>query len=110
MTLFRPAGAFWDPALRMFGGVAITMPWGVVYAHDINDRQMRKHEIEHLRQIRHEGAFAFSCRYLRAYWQRGYWWNPYEVAARVRSGEASIDPGYERNAELWRLISLPRKP
>lgn len=86
------------------------MPWGRVYALTPWDRQLRKHEIEHLRQIRHDGPVKFVALYLWWMIRRGYWWNPYEVAARIRSGEAWIEPGYQKHPELWRLIILPRRP
>lgn len=104
-------GPITNAVLGMLGAEAIVMPWGRAYltAEAFSDRQTRRHEREHLRQLQADGPIVFTARWLWWTWLYGYWWNPYEVAARIRCGEAEIKPGYRENPALWRLITLRRE-
>ena len=101
------AGPFWRLALGSLGGYAITMPWSTAYyLPDQFTRENIEHEEEHGRQIAADGAIMFSIRYL--YWtaRHGYWWNPYEVAARIRCGEQEDAQHYRAHPTLKRLLDL----
>lgn len=89
---FIQAGPFWRTTLWLLGGTAITMPWMKAYfLPDVfADRQVRRHELAHLRQLKSEGPFWFSVNYLRLLVRFGYFWHPYELAARVRASEDAL--------------------
>jgi hypothetical protein len=68
---------------RHIGLAGITMPWQTVYLmpeHWLND-SLRCHEAVHIEQIRRDGAFMFSVKYLWWLCRYGYWKNPYEIEA-----------------------------
>lgn len=78
----------WNWFLRRQGFAAITMPWRSIYVlpHWLDHRQLRRHELVHIAQMRREGTIRFCCRYLWLCVTVGYWNNPYEIEARRIAG------------------------
>lgn len=74
--------------LKRYGYVGITMPWLSIYVLEdwINDRQLRRHELVHIAQMRREGPVLMCIKYLYYNIKVGYRNNPYEVEARRIAG------------------------
>ncbi len=64
------------------------MPWLSIYVLKdwINDRQLRRHELVHIAQMRREGPVRMCIKYLYYNMKVGYRNNPYEVEARRIAG------------------------
>lgn len=74
--------------LRTYGFAGVTMPWFTIYVlpNWINDRQLRRHELVHIAQMKRDGPIWMSIKYLYYNVKVGYYNNPYEVEARRIAG------------------------
>lgn len=91
--------------LDAIGAHALTLPWGNVWIAPEHDSDLlRKHEAVHLDQIAKDSPLLFSLRYLVWYVRFGYWWHPYEVVARVVSGEDELKEHYTTDPVLGPLL------
>ena len=86
-TPIVPARGFWKLLLKLTGAAAITMPWRTIYVMEpyINHQALIAHEKVHIEQIKREGAFRFSVKYLWWLVTRGYYNNPFEREAYERA-------------------------
>jgi hypothetical protein len=108
---FVEAGRFWSTVLLRLGAVGITMPWRTIYYLPLSrDAEFERHELTHIRQIEHYGACRFSIMYLHWCWRYGYYWNPFEVAARVASGETKVLPEYHSHPVLGPVLAASLEP
>jgi hypothetical protein len=82
-TPIVPARGFWKLLLKVTGAAAITMPWRTIYIQEayIYHHALIAHEKVHIEQIKREGAFRFSVKYLWWLVTRGYYNNPFEIEA-----------------------------
>lgn len=74
--------------LKSGGYAAVTMPWFTIYVLPqwLHDRQLRKHELVHIAQMKRDGPIWMSVKYLYYLWKVGYRDNPYEIEARRIAG------------------------
>lgn len=66
---------------------ALTMPWRTIWirpGHE-HDRQLVRHEVVHVEQIKLHGAWKFSLLYAWYSLRYGYWRNPFEIEAYMIS-------------------------
>lgn len=102
---FKYAGLFWRPTLRLLGGHAITLPWGVAYVlKEYDSEVLREHERVHLDQVKRYGAIGFTVRYLWWLAKYGYWWHPMEIEARVKSKEEKAKEHWLKDPVLGPLL------
>ena len=73
--------------MRAIGCIGIAMPWGRAYIipEYYDDEMMHVHELQHLEQIKRDGAIWFLVKYFGLYLRHGYADHPYEIEARQRA-------------------------
>lgn len=88
----RPATGLIAFTLRCTGFAGVTLPWGIYILPDrLQDERLRRHELEHARQIDQYGVIGFYARYLWFTLRHGYRNNPLEVQARKAENERHQD-------------------
>lgn len=81
--VIRPATGLIAFTLRRTGFAGVTLPWGIYILPDrLQDERLRRHELEHARQISEHGVIGFYARYLWFTLRYSYQFNPLEVQAR----------------------------
>ena len=80
------------------------MPWGVIYLHPDwqGSQAVLSHELVHAEQIRRDGAFVFSVKYLWWLVRYGYLDNPYEKEAFQRTNWSDV-----RDRDRYRMAYGP---
>lgn len=83
--VIRPASGLIAFTLRRTGFAGVTLPWGIYILPDrLQDERLRRHELEHARQIEQYGVIGFYARYAWYTLRHGYHSNPLEVQARTK--------------------------
>ena len=84
----RPARGLIGWTLRRTKFHGVTLPWGIyILPERLQDEKLRKHELEHARQISEYGVVGFYARYLWFTLRHGYQNNPLEVLSRKAENE-----------------------
>ena len=82
---------FWAAFLAYFGFDGFTFWNGTIILRsglvEARAAQVEKHERQHVEQMRKDGRFVFTLKYLFFQLKYGYKNNPYEVEARAAAGE-----------------------
>ena len=82
---------FWAAFLAYFGFVGFTFWNGTIILRSGLDEaraaQVEKHERQHIEQMKRDGRFAFTLKYLFFQFKYGYRNNPYEIDARKAANE-----------------------
>ena len=82
---------FWAAFLAYFGFVGFTFWNGTIILRSGLDEaraaQVEKHERQHIEQMKRDGRFAFTLKYLFFQFRYGYKNNPYEIEARRYANE-----------------------
>lgn len=90
--VIRPATGLIAFTLRRTGFAGVTLPWGIYILPDrLQDERLRRHELEHARQIAEYGVIGFYARYLWFTLRYNYRNNPLEVQARKAENERQED-------------------
>lgn len=85
----RPAAPLLAWALRASGFGGVTLPWGIrILPERLHEEPLRRHELEHARQIQMHGVIGFYARYVWYTLRHGYRSNPFEVQARAAESRA----------------------
>jgi hypothetical protein len=83
--VIRPASGLTAWVLRRTGFGGVTLPWGIyILPERLHDEPLRRHELEHARQIEQYGVIGFYVRYAWYTLRHGYHSNPLEVQARTK--------------------------
>lgn len=85
---FVPVSGFTAKFFRHINLIAIVMPWRSIYILPewLEFRQVRRHELVHIAQIRRDGAIIQALKCIYYYIRYGYKNSPYEVEARRIGG------------------------
>ena len=82
---------FWAAFLAYFGFAGFTFWNGTIILRSGLDEaraaQVEKHERQHVEQMRRDGRFLFTVKYLYFQLKYGYKKNPYEIEARRYANE-----------------------
>lgn len=70
-----------EPRMAMVLGSKILLH-GVSKSEFLQNEKWLKHELEHVRQFKQHGFFAFLGKYILESFRKGYYHNKYEVEAR----------------------------
>lgn len=83
----RPASGLTAWVLRRTGFGGVTLPWGIrILPERLHEEPLRRHELEHARQIEEYGVAGFYVRYAWFTLRHGYRNNPLEIKAREAQG------------------------
>ncbi len=72
--------------MKKMGYFGWTSYWSTIYYIDklaFNNNRLRKHELEHVRQMKELGKFKFTLEYLWQAYTVGYKNNKFEIMARA---------------------------